>query len=495
MKSASGLCIYRQLATRTLRDKPFSYNQNDNNIIMIMETRAPLIAFAGFLLVCYAAGYGESESAAKEKTMVAAEKYSRFLQDEDIFNVPGSSCTEDGRPLLEGSTLDTLFADQYHPNCTCMSVSNVGDANNLFNDGFDLDLFSEFISNLNIDIEWTCKNKCATCFPTSDCGIFLATSKTDYNGIPTNFTTDDLLNLASMNLGFEEFLRGSQMEEYCFEYTAGQSGRVCYGSTVDVETIASNTTELPCFISYDGVKCNACVLLGNCWIADCDNHGVPIVNTCNGTGVDSGVFQILAYYANSTDPSDLIVESECANDRPNGTFCGGIAGISCPDRLECVDDPNDDCDPAAGGADCGGICATPSKVTPNSTSTHSPITNPPTASQVPSDNPDARVPSPSTTNSTGTVPPSGAPTMSESPTKASDDGSPTSSPSLMPAPTIEISNPTQSPVDPTNASTQNGTSAGARRYSTWWLLTLGVSLMLIVTEEQQTTKRGVGCSN
>jgi hypothetical protein len=39
-----------------------------------------------------------------------------------------------------------------------------------------------------------------------------------------------------------------------------------------------------------------------------------------------------------------------------GQFCGGIAGFPCPPGLECVDDPNDDCDPNQGGADCGGIC-------------------------------------------------------------------------------------------------------------------------------------------
>jgi len=39
-----------------------------------------------------------------------------------------------------------------------------------------------------------------------------------------------------------------------------------------------------------------------------------------------------------------------------GAFCGGIAGIACPDGQTCIDDPVDSCDPDCGGADCGGIC-------------------------------------------------------------------------------------------------------------------------------------------
>ena len=47
-------------------------------------------------------------------------------------------------------------------------------------------------------------------------------------------------------------------------------------------------------------------------------------------------------------------------------MCGGFAGFPCPEGERCVDDPSDDCfvcedidddcDPAAGGADCSGIC-------------------------------------------------------------------------------------------------------------------------------------------
>jgi len=36
--------------------------------------------------------------------------------------------------------------------------------------------------------------------------------------------------------------------------------------------------------------------------------------------------------------------------------CGGIAGGACPAGEQCVDVPNDDCDPRQGGGDCPGIC-------------------------------------------------------------------------------------------------------------------------------------------
>lgn len=49
-------------------------------------------------------------------------------------------------------------------------------------------------------------------------------------------------------------------------------------------------------------------------------------------------------------------QGECT---PEPGFCGGIAGIPCPEGLECIDDPSDECDPKTGGADCGGICVPP----------------------------------------------------------------------------------------------------------------------------------------
>jgi hypothetical protein len=51
-------------------------------------------------------------------------------------------------------------------------------------------------------------------------------------------------------------------------------------------------------------------------------------------------------------------EAQCTPLEPvaSAPFCGGIAAIECPGSGTCVDAPGDGCDPASGGADCGGVC-------------------------------------------------------------------------------------------------------------------------------------------
>jgi hypothetical protein len=61
-------------------------------------------------------------------------------------------------------------------------------------------------------------------------------------------------------------------------------------------------------------------------------------------------------YPNECVASGAGVSVASSGECPAQQTCGGIAGIPCPGGGICVDDPSDDCDPAQGGADCGGIC-------------------------------------------------------------------------------------------------------------------------------------------
>lgn len=51
-----------------------------------------------------------------------------------------------------------------------------------------------------------------------------------------------------------------------------------------------------------------------------------------------------------------VLSSSSESSASSARMCGGIAGFPCDGGFTCVDDPSDDCDPNAGGADCSGIC-------------------------------------------------------------------------------------------------------------------------------------------
>ncbi len=58
--------------------------------------------------------------------------------------------------------------------------------------------------------------------------------------------------------------------------------------------------------------------------------------------------------------SQVIVLDEASSSSSENSsskkMCGGIAALPCDTGYSCVDDPSDSCDPANGGADCGGVC-------------------------------------------------------------------------------------------------------------------------------------------
>lgn len=63
-----------------------------------------------------------------------------------------------------------------------------------------------------------------------------------------------------------------------------------------------------------------------------------------------------ALFGSACSPTAEAQQATIEEQQKSGQFCGGFAGIGCPEGYACVDDPADDCDPNQGGADCGGIC-------------------------------------------------------------------------------------------------------------------------------------------
>src|SRR5688572_17976054 len=97
-----------------------------------------------------------------------------------------------------------------------------------------------------------------------------------------------------------------------------------------------------------------------CWLWAMGCSGRELSNT----GEESGVVQNVDGELVAADPcatgrceggTHCVALDNVATCEPN-VFCGGIAGFACPGAGQCVDDPNDDCDPENGGADCGGLC-------------------------------------------------------------------------------------------------------------------------------------------
>jgi hypothetical protein len=73
-----------------------------------------------------------------------------------------------------------------------------------------------------------------------------------------------------------------------------------------------------------------------------------VVRDCNSVCIEQVLCVQGAHFDSSPDVCACVPDEKIT--------CGGFAGRPCPDKLTCVDDPSDDCDPNNGGADCGGIC-------------------------------------------------------------------------------------------------------------------------------------------
>ena len=117
--------------------------------------------------------------------------------------------------------------------------------------------------------------------------------------------------------------------------------RVCFdGQTVEVPLPLIDARLFP------GLTVGPCSPDGGCTAdADCPD---PDADPCTGTACVDG--QCVAFIVTCAEGFVCCGNGACC------AACGGIAGLPCPAGTECVDDPTDDCDPSAGGADCSGNC-------------------------------------------------------------------------------------------------------------------------------------------
>jgi hypothetical protein len=137
----------------------------------------------------------------------------------------------------------------------------------------------------------------------------------------------------------------SDADEVCGIEEPEPDGQECggfLGLQCDDGEFCSFTPEQMCGAADQTGECldrpEACIALFDP-VCGCD--GETYSNSCHAAAAGTSVAH----------------EGEC--EAPEGQFCGGFGNLPCPDGQQCVDDPNDDCDPMNGGADCGGVCVTP----------------------------------------------------------------------------------------------------------------------------------------
>jgi len=105
-----------------------------------------------------------------------------------------------------------------------------------------------------------------------------------------------------------------------------------------------------------GIAGKACPGMGKC-VDDPSDSCDPAKGGADCGGICTCVQSALCAKGTKFDSSPSVCACVPDMTPPSGPACGGFTGKPCPGMGKCVDDPSDSCDPAKGGADCGGICS------------------------------------------------------------------------------------------------------------------------------------------
>jgi hypothetical protein len=246
-----------------------------------------------------------------------------------------SVCNGNGVPDANGN-VTALLAPEYMPTCTCTESNNLDslnlDPSTITDPTQIVTLLNDLISKLFINIDWSCANDLATCFPSGNCALLDASYLLDFKGVAADFTLEELLALAGAggsSVDITQFLTGQQTGTLCSEFTSGQTGVACLE---DVTTVAQlqATGDRPCTLSYNNVNCGSCTITSAaCVVAECSAHGIASVNTCTNTGVNT-IFQVLPYYTGASMPTALTVGGAGPAPAPVATGTAPVAPAPAP---------------------------------------------------------------------------------------------------------------------------------------------------------------------
>jgi hypothetical protein len=252
-----------------------------------------------------------------------------------------STCNADGSINFDDDFDAVAFDAQYDPMCTCDEASNLDDlpAPNVTNTSSlavlqsYVDSFNEAVGNLSGSTEYECVNGCETCFD-GLCGILETNKNIAFSASPVNFTVEEIFVSGLDSAAVEQYLVFQLSFSVCMTYTKNESGKVCIGGETDSFTAVDlNATTLPCFIEYNGEKCNSCVseipatdALPTCVTADCTNIDPPTtIDTCAGTGY-VGPFRFVQAYDEDTANGTLSLGScDVAVPAPTPAATSGAA--------------------------------------------------------------------------------------------------------------------------------------------------------------------------
>lgn len=208
----------------------------------------------------------------------------------------------------ESNTVDKIA--NFDPS-SMASASSVSDMINMFN---------ELIASLSVNIQWSCRNACATCFPSGDCAVIEVEYQGNYNGVEGGFSLSGFMSLMGAGeAGMSQFLTGGQSMRICTEFTVGSTGTVCFEDAgVDALTNLQSNGDLggsedrPCVLEYNQEACASCTITSTgCIVADCSNFGVvQMIDTCQNEeslSDNARLFQILPYYSGARSASALSV--------------------------------------------------------------------------------------------------------------------------------------------------------------------------------------------